>query len=211
MATRRHTACGACGKVFVSARNLAQHTTRAKAGSLARCSGISPSSWNVRGPVGRFADAAGDNYVTPKWAWAELFAAMPGLRSKKLWDPFFCAGETTVSWKSLGVRRFYHGKVDFFKSVRKVSYDIIVTNPPYSTKQLIVATLVSVGKPFVLLMRTSVLFSLWFRRMVPNFKLVLPSRQVDFTGLNGQKLSFDAVFICVGCTAGRSLMVCPRE
>ena len=101
--------------------------------------------------------------------------------------------------------------MDFFKSVRKVRYDVIVTNPPYSTKQLIVATLVSVGKPFVLLMRTSVLFSLWFRRMVPNFKLVLPSRQVDFTGLNGQKLSFDAVFICVGCTAGRSLMVCPQE
>ena len=103
------------------------------------------------------------------------------------------------------------GLVDFFKSVRKVRYDVIVTNPPYSTNQLIVATLVSVGKPFVLLMRTSVRFSLWFRRMVPTFKLVLPSRQVDFTGLNGQKLSFDAVFICVGCTAGRSLMVCPRE
>jgi hypothetical protein len=202
--------CTACGTTFVSNRYRDHHLAKAKVGGLSRCTGVAPTSWNVRPPTGRFADAAADDYITPLWVWAELFAAIPGLRAKKLWDPFYCSGETITAWKSLGVRSFYHGKVDFFKCVRKVTYDVIVTNPPFSKKQLVLATLLSVGKPFILLLRTNVLFTLWFRRMLPSFNLVLPSRQVDFTGMAGQKLSFDAVFICVGCTGKRSLQICPR-
>lgn len=203
--------CGACGTEFKSTRNLRQHLQKAKAGGIRKCSGVAPTSWVVKAPTGRFAVESSDNYVTPLWAWAELFSAIPGLRSKKLWDPFYCCGETTTSWSTLGITKFYHGKVDFFKNVRKVTYDVIVTNPPFSKKQLVLATLLSVGKPFILLLRTSVLFALWFRRMLPTFNMVLPSRHVDYTGMAGQKLVFDSVFICVGCSGKRSLHICPRS
>ena len=89
-------------------------------------------------------------------------------------------------------------------------YDVIVTNPPFSTKQLVLDVLVSCGKPFVVLLRTSVLFTKWFRTLVPVFKLVLPSKQVDFTGVRGQKLSFDCVFVCVLCGPNEGLYSCKR-
>jgi hypothetical protein len=94
--------------------------------------------------------------------------------------------------------------------INRVSYDAVVTNPPFSKKQIVIVALLATGKPFVLLLRTSVLFTRWFRTMVPEFKLVLPSRQVDFTGTKGEVLSFDCVFICVGCGPANNMYACKR-
>jgi hypothetical protein len=43
------------------------------------------------------------------------------------------------------------------------------------------------------------------------FVLVIPSRQVDFVGVRGQKLSFGCVFVCVGCGPRGGLHACKRE
>ena len=88
---------------------------------------------------------------------------------------------------------------------------MVVTNPPFSLKQLVVDALVASGNPFVVLLRAGVLFTKWFRQLVPVFKLVLPSRRIDFTGVRNQKLSFDCVFVCVGFTGGPDLRICPRR
>lgn len=135
---------------------------------------------------------------------------MPALLEMRLWDPFYFKGGTTKVWRRLGVKNFAHSRKDFFAALHLKKFDAVVSNPPFSKKQLIVSALVGTGKPFVLLLRTSVLFSLWFRRMVPIFKLVLPSRQVDFIGGSGKKLSFGCVFVCVGCGPRRGLHACRR-
>jgi hypothetical protein len=188
---------------------MEQHVDRASSGKLTKCNGV--VEINFKPPTGRFADENKDHYTTPAWAWGELFTAMPILLKRQLWDPFYCAGGTADAWTNLGVKEFKHGKGDFFKQIRRVKYDVIVTNPPFIKKQLVVATLVNTGKPFILLVRTNVLFTLWFRRMVPIFKLVLPSRQVNYTGMDGQLITFDSVFVCVRCGPKRSLHLCPRS
>jgi tRNA1(Val) A37 N6-methylase TrmN6 len=136
---------------------------------------------------------------------------MPVLRKKRLWDPFYCKGATSANWRSLKVRNYTHQTGDFFKEIRNnTKYDIIVTNPPFSKKQVILDSLVNSKKPFIVLLRTSVLFTKWFRQLVPIFSLVLPSRQVDFIGPRNKILSFDCAFVCVGCGPKKSLHVCPR-
>ena len=136
---------------------------------------------------------------------------MPALLNKRLWDPFYCKGATSAHWAGLNVRRYTHKTGDFFKEIQgKTTYDIIVTNPPFSKKQVIMDSLVNSNKPFIVLLRTSVLFTKWFRQLVPTFALVLPSRQVDFTGARKQILSFDCAFVCVGCGPAKSLHACPR-
>jgi hypothetical protein len=179
------------------------------AGVLLRCK-IREGTARKR-PTGRHLKAVNDNYETPAWAWQELFVAMPTLRKKFVWDPFYCNGATKTHWKNIGVTRFVHSRGDFFRQVKKLAFDVVVTNPPFSIKQLILDVLVSSGRPFVVLLRTSVLFTLWFRRLIPVFKLVLPSKQVDFCGMQKQKLTFDCVFVCVGFdTRVPDLVPCPR-
>jgi hypothetical protein len=145
------------------------------------------------------------------WAWGELFSSLPELRRKVVWDPFYFNGATSSHWKSLGVTKFVHSKGDFFRQIKKKAFDVVVTNPPFSIKQLILGVLVATGKPFVVLLRTSVLFTLWFRTLIPFFKIVLPSKQVDFRGKENQKLSFDCVFVCVGFNSSTpALTTCLR-
>ena len=88
--------------------------------------------------------------------------------------------------------------------------DVVVSNPPFSKKRLVVLTLLRRKKPFVLLLRVSVLFTQWFRRLLPKVKLVFPSRRVDFDGgADGKKLAFDCVFVCHDCGPRSSLFMCP--
>ena len=201
--------CSWCGARIKNLASLKRHQRLSKQGSLLRCK-MFPGVHRKR-PTGRFLDPAKDHYETPLWAWAELFTAMPQLRSKRLWDPFFCKGSTAAHWKHLRVPHFVHSKGDFFRQLNKTAYDMVVTNPPFFAKQLVLDVLVASGKPFVVLLRTSVLFSKWFRTLIPLFGLVLPSRQVDFTGNKLQRLSFDCVFVCVGCTPKTFVRACPRN
>ena len=201
--------CTWCGVHLKDAISLKRHRRLSMQGRLLRCK-INASSTRKR-PTGRFLNPAKDHYETPLWAWTELLHAVPTLRRKKLWDPFYCKGSTGLHWSSLQVPRFVHSKGDFFRQIKKLSYDVVVTNPPFSTKQLVLDVLMASGKPFVVLLRTSVLFTQWFRTLVPMFKIVLPSKQVDFTGLDGQKLSFDCVFVCVRCGPKDGLHIAQRN
>jgi len=176
---------------------------------LARCK--ITGSGTRRRPTGRFLDPLHDHYETPMGAWKELLKAIPSLRRRKLWDPFYCKGATGAHWTSLRVPHFVCLKGDFFGQIREHDFDIVVTNPPFTTKQVVLDVLVSCGKPFIVLLRTSVLFSKWFRLLVPVFELVVSSRQVDFVGARGQKLSFGCVFVCVRCGPRGGLHACKRE
>ena len=200
--------CSWCGARLKNIRSLQRHRALSTRGHLLRCK-ISGTSGRKR-PTGRFLDPHKDHYETPLWAWEELLSAIPSLRRQRLWDPFFCKGATAGHWKALRVPRFVHSKGDFFRQVRTTTHDVVVTNPPFSTKQLVLDVLVAGGKPFVVLVRTSVLFTKWFRMLVPKFGLILPSRQVDFLGVRGQKLSFDSVFVCVRCGPTGGLHACKR-
>lgn len=200
--------CTWCGKHLKNSASLKRHRRLSMKGGLLRCK-ITGMGTRKR-PTGRFLDPEKDHYETPRWAWEELLHAVRFLRRRRLWDPFFCSGATKIHWTHLRVPRFVCSKGDFFHQINRMEYDVVVTNPPFSTKQLVLDVLVSSGKPFVVLMRTCVLFTKWFRLLVPVFKLVLPSRQVDFTGVHGQKLTFDCVFVCVRCGPKDGLYSCMR-
>jgi len=201
--------CTWCGVHLKNIASLRRHRRLSMQGALARCK--ITGSGSRRRPTGRFLDPLHDHYETPMGAWKELLEAIPSLRRRKLWDPFYCKGATGAHWTSLRVPHFVCSKGDFFRQIRKQDFDIVVTNPPFTTKQVVLDVLVSCGKPFIVLLRTSVLFSKWFRLLVPVFKLVVPSRQVDFVGARGQKLSFGCVFVCVRCGPRGGLHACKRE
>ena len=201
--------CTWCGVHLLHQVSLERHERLSRAGKLLRCK-ITGDGKRKR-PTGRFLDPAKDKYETPLWAWAELLVAMPELLNKVLWDPFFCKGATSAHWKQLRVTKFVHTRGDFFRQIKKQKYDVLVTNPPFSTKQLVLDVLVASGKPFVVLLRTSVLFTFWFRTLVPEFKLVIPSKQINFEGADGQQLSFDSVFVCVGCGPAGGVHACKRS
>ena len=170
-------------------------------GELSKCNLLVVS----KKPTGRHADANNDNYSTPEWAWRELFQAVPLLKKRRLWDPFYNDGLTAKCWKQLGIRDFVHSRGDFFKRATIPRHDVVVTNPPFSKKQLVVLSLLRRGKPFILLLRTSVLFTKWFRRLLPTVKLVFPSRQVNFDAANGKKLTFDCAS---SATAAATELLC---
>ena len=92
----RRCFCPACGVSFKSPRNLRVHKHRASMGELSKCNMLVVS----KKPTGRRADANNDNYSTPEWAWRELFQAVPLLKKRRLWDPFYNDGLTTNSGSS---------------------------------------------------------------------------------------------------------------
>ena len=73
---------------------------------------------------------------------------------------------------------------DFFTAQPAFSYDVIVTNPPFSLKEKWVARTMEFGKPWALLLPIG---ALGVRRSYLNVflsecQILLPPRRIDFTG-----------------------------
>jgi hypothetical protein len=54
----------------------------------------------------------------------------------KIYDPYYCAGAVTTHLNALGFDHVYNKPEDFYKVIaegRVPDYDIVVTNPPYSS------------------------------------------------------------------------------
>lgn len=85
-----------------------------------------------------------DHCETPLDAYADLspfLAELANLMNKtkdelKIWDPYYCAGSVRKHFASLGFLSVRNVCEDFYKVVDSnhlPEYDVIVTNPPYST------------------------------------------------------------------------------
>ena len=89
-----------------------------------------------------------DDYETPNWVLDVILDRIP--KKKKLYDPFYCNGESGRHMKSKGFK-VIHKKEDFYTNYSKYKFDCIVSNPPWSDMADILQVLQKINKPFALL------------------------------------------------------------
>jgi hypothetical protein len=143
-----------------------------------------------------------DDRATPYEAWRDLFKAYPSLKRRILYDPFYYDGATGRHWKRLGVSNFVHKDKDFY--THKAKYDVICTNPPFSSIQQVLKAVMATGKPWVMLLNVQTVFTQYFRNTVgPNFKLIIPPGRV----YNDRRFRLACVWVCVGCGTRKTLTV----
>ena len=148
-----------------------------------------------------------DDYITPLYAWEQIKQFIPVTNAlgapTVIWEPFYCDGSSGDNLRSLGFE-VIHTDEDFFKSNHG---DVIVTNPPFSIKQAVLKRLKKLGKPFILLMPSYVLSSVYWRETVGvsvQFLLLIPPRRIEFLTRGEGVLkpvgrpSFDCFYYCVG-------------
>ena len=123
-----------------------------------------------------------DDFETSESAYRVL--SITGMKNKTVWDPFFCSGAAGCKIKKVfGVKKVVHHNKDFFdKSSRPKNYDTIITNPPFSLMKEVLAEIVSIGKPYAILMRIGHMDTKYFKEIMHNesYSIIFPTRFMRF-------------------------------
>ena len=143
-----------------------------------------------------------DDYMTPKSALEAIAKFIP--RDKVIWEPFHGDGRSGEFLRELGFNVIHHDE-DFFQNNRG---DIIVSNPPFTLIPSILERLISLGKPFILIMPAPKLFTQYTRKLFATsedkLQIIIPRKRIQFVKLvDGQvpenyesKCNFDCFYYC---------------
>lgn len=86
---------------------------------------------------------------------------------------------------------------DFFQKIHEVTYDIAISNPPFSLKKDIFNELWKQGKPFAMLMNMMAInyqeIGNLFFKMGSAVQFLIPDKKVSF---NGNTSSFCSGYVC---------------
>ena len=143
-----------------------------------------------------------DDYMTPKSAWESIRHIIP--KDKVIWEPFYGDGHSGRFLRELGFN-VIHEDEDFFENDKG---DVIVSNPPFTLIPSILERLVTLGKPFILIMPSPKLCTQYMRKLFAKhddrLQIVIPRKRVQFVKLvNGEvpenyesKCNFDCFYYC---------------
>ena len=137
-----------------------------------------------------------DEYMTRKSAWEDIQQFIP--TDKVIWECFYGNGQSGAYLRELGFN-VIHEPVNFFKNNLG---ELLLSNPPYAKKREVFERLKLLGKPFIMLVPTTVLHTKYFKEIFENEKiqLIIPyqKRQFDKPGLEKQKnnCSFYTLYVC---------------
>jgi hypothetical protein len=142
-----------------------------------------------------------DDYMTPKSAWESIRHIIP--KDKVIWEPFYGDGKSGRYLRELGFE-VIHEDEDFFENDKG---DVIVSNPPFTLIPSILERLVTLGKPFILIMPSPKLCTQYMRKLFSandKMQIVIPRKRVQFVKLvNGEvpenyesKCNFDCFYYC---------------
>ena len=129
-----------------------------------------------------------DNFATPLHAWEDIIEYIP--KDKKIWCPFYMNGDHTL--KQLGFD-IIHENEDFFENNKG---DIVVDNPPFSIKKLVIERLVLLDKPFILIMPVSTLCYQYFKPLKDNIQIMIPPKRINFDKQKKSSATFDCLYYC---------------
>ena len=129
-----------------------------------------------------------DNFATPLHAWEDIIEYIP--KDKKIWCPFYMNGDHTL--KQLGFD-IIHENEDFFETNKG---DIVVDNPPFSIKKLVIERLVLLDKPFILIMPVSTLCYQYFKPLKDNIQIMIPPKRINFDKQKKSSATFDCLYYC---------------
>lgn len=140
-----------------------------------------------------------DDYMTPLYAWENIIEYIP--KDNIIWEAFYGNGKSGEYLKELGFN-VIHKPIDFFDSNEG---DIIVSNPPFSKTKEIMERLLELDKPFILILPSSKINTLYFRAWKDKeLQIIIPRKRIHFEKLiNGEKpenlknaCNFDCFYYC---------------
>jgi len=151
-----------------------------------------------------FGGSKHDDFETPFEAWKLIFDKIG--TDKKVWCPFFCEGSLTEHLNKLNVS-FIHRDEDFYEY--EPECDIIVDNPPYSTKEKVFKRCLELGKPFALLVPLDTLERKYIPRLfdINKLEIIIPKNRYNFKGgQNKKNCPFKSVWLCYDMKLGKQLL-----
>jgi hypothetical protein len=141
-----------------------------------------------------------DDYMTPKCAWENIKDYIP--KDKLIWEAFYGNGDSGKYLTELGFTNI-HKDLDFFENDIG---EIVVSNPPFTLCEEVLARLKELNKPFILLMPSSKIFTQYFRELFNDeiIQIIIPRRRIQFVKTeNGvipenykSKCNFDCYYYC---------------
>lgn len=141
------------------------------------------------------AKTTNDNYETPLSAWCEIAKYIPN--NKIIYDPFYCNGLSGIYMRELfKSNKIIHTNTDFFEEHKNIDYDVIISNPPFSSKIKILNQLKLINKPFMILIPVTSLASQYIYKIFNNeLQILIPSKRIQFI-LDGNQSSRNC-FSCI--------------
>ena len=150
-----------------------------------------------------------DDYYTPKSAWENIKHLIPD--DSVVWEAFLLNSHLSNSVANLtSLKKNVIGNTtwDFFDKCDSLSYDMIVSNPPFdkTIKIPILKKLVQLDKPFILIMNSMNIYSNYFNDIFKDtraeLQIVIPRGKIHFEMLKDGKselkknTSFYCVYVC---------------
>lgn len=143
-----------------------------------------------------------DDYMTPKYAWENISHIIP--RNAVLWEAFWGNGDSGSYLEELGFK-VIHEDIDFFSHNEG---DIVVSNPPFSKTKEVLERLVTLDKPFILIMPSSKINTSYVRSLFKDkedkLQIIIPRKRIQFQKLVDGKIpdeirnvcNFDCFYYC---------------
>jgi len=142
------------------------------------------------------SDPTRDDYGTNMEVWDTIFKDIP--KDKIIWMPFYMDGKCGDYVRSLGYQ-VVHEKKDFYKW-QPDKWDIIIDNPPFSDKPMLLSRLHQLDKPFIILYPFVSFYQIAFRPydIRYNYKIITPRKRFSFYKTNNKNnYTFsDTILIC---------------
>jgi len=131
----------------------------------------------------------GDEYYTPKYVVEILLPYLKDKGIKTIWCPCDKDWSKFVTvLKDAGYNVIYshidEGK-DFLTYEPEESYDIIITNPPFSIKNKIIQRCIDLNKPFILLLSATCIQSASLINIISkceNFNFIMFDKRISYSG-----------------------------
>jgi len=142
-----------------------------------------------------------DVYYTKKETWEDILNYLDP--NKVYLDPFYGNGDNIQNLKELGLNCIGYD-IDYFDALDNLTYDIILTNSPFSRNILIefLYNLSAINKPFIIILPITKIFSKYFKLAFPQYKniqLIIPKSRMSFIDPNSNKKS-NPSFCCAYIT-----------
>ena len=141
------------------------------------------------------AGARNNEWYTPKSAFEDIAHLIP--KDQIVYEPFYGDGSSGEYLKELGFEVEHHD-IDFFEPTN-FDYDIIVSNPPYTSKSRTFKRLRELDIPFMLLLPVSTVTKQFVKKYFINqLQMVIPSKRIHFVRGGEQSKSswFDVCWLC---------------
>lgn len=164
-----------------------------------------------------------DEYYTPDYCMDYILPYVKKLKGRKknftVWEPACGAQRAIVTYLSrhgidaIGTCLSKGPKYDFLTFAPAFSFDMILTNPPFTLKKQFIHKCLEHKKPFILLMPLRILENTsWYSLYLENdFSFLIPTKRIDYIKPDGtkSKSAFQSGFLTYGLALGQKIMFIP--